>query len=192
MSSYNLQYFNYSIDEDLHKVYNNLDKKIKNNNYDILIGHSLGGGLLLKYFTNNKESINKYKKIIYLMPLIHQQLIRKFLFDTFSWVKYLPKYFICPNDSLFDNGNILNDTFVIIPIHQLATQYKDISSLDISLINNSNSHMLYVKNELLTPIDSVTLNKITNKTIINGKHECFNETSNCTEFFSLLKNILLS
>ena len=103
MSQYNLEYFNYSPEEDLPDVYARLCDKIENNLFDVIIGHSIGGGLLLKFLTEHKnymDCISKTtKKIIFLMPLIEAGNIPyKIIAKIPLLCGYYPKNIACPNN----------------------------------------------------------------------------------------------
>jgi hypothetical protein len=196
MSQYKLEYFNYSPEEDLSVVYARLCDKIENNLYDVIIGHSMGGGLLLKFLTEHKEYMDciskTNKKIIFLMPLIERSLAN----DIIAWIPfienvYLPKLIAFPNNFLYDDGNILNDDIYPVLGKQFVTmETKYIDKMDLSIIDRNNCHMIYAKNELFNVISQPTLNKIKNKTILEGKHQMFMEANHSIQFFQTLKSLL--
>jgi len=192
---YKLKYFNYSPEEELDEVYKRLCKTLSIQKYDILIGHSMGGGLLLKYLTENKKKIKKYDKLLFLMPLVSKVPSTNILTKIpFSEKLYLPKALILPNNNLFDLGNILNDNYKLLCVKQVVTMYNDnkyISSTDLTILNKKNCHLVYAKNEKFTIIQDDVLDKIKNKTILEGKHEMFNEFDNSRKFFPTLKHLLL-
>jgi hypothetical protein len=196
MSKYNLEYFNYSPEEDLPDVYARLCDKIENNLFGVLIGHSVGGGLLLKFLTENTnymDCISKTnKKIIFLMPLIEKYTVYGILSKIpFVPQLYLPKFLSCPNNNLYENGNILNDDFYPIANKQVAMMYNEYTDkLDLSIIDKDNCHMIYAKGELFNVMSQQTLNNIKNKTILEGKHEMFSEANHSVKFFQTLKSLL--
>lgn len=198
MSEYNLEYFNYSPEEDLSVVYTRLCDKIENNLFDVIIGHSIGGGLILKFLTEHKEYMDciskTNKKIIFLIPLIEEYI----LYSTLSKIPlvehlYVPKLLGFPNNSLYEEGNVFNDDFSPLLCKQWVTMIsKYIDKLDLSIINNNNCHMIYAKGEMFNVMSQRTLDKIKNKTILEGKHEMFMEASHSTKFFQTLKSLLES
>jgi hypothetical protein len=192
MSEYNLEYFNYSPEDKLSDVYAKLCDKIKNNLYDVIMGHSMGGGLLLKFLTEHKEFITKYNKIIFLMPIIERYIINDIVTNIpFVSDLYLPPALMFPAFRLRDGGNILNDDFAAIRAKQLAIMNNEyIDKLDLSIINNKNCYMIYAKGEEFNVMSSSTLNSIKNKTILEGKHEMFSEANHSTKFFQTLKSLL--
>jgi hypothetical protein len=196
MSQYNLEYFNYSTEDDLSTVYARLCDKLENNLFDVLIGHSMGGGLMLKFLTEHKEYMDciskTNKKIIFLMPLIERSIANDFIAGIpFIENVYLPKLIAFPNNFLYDDGNILNDDVYPVLGKQFVTmQQKYIDKLDLSIIDQNNCHMIYAKNELFNVISQKTLNNIKNKTILEGKHQMFMEANHSTKFFQTLKYLL--
>lgn len=196
MSSYKLEYFNYSPEEDLSSVYARLCDKLENNLFDAIIGHSMGGGLLLKFLTEHKnymDCISKTdKKIIFLMPLIERSIANDIIAGIpFIGNVYLPKLIAFPNNFLYNDGNILNDDIYPVLGKQFVTmQHKYIDKLDLSIIDQNNCHMIYAKNELFNIISLQTLNKIKNKTVLEGKHQMFMEANHSTKFFQTLKSLL--
>lgn len=197
MSQYNLEYFNYSPEEDLPDVYTKLCDKIENNLFDVIIGHSLGGGLLLKFLTEHKNYMdcisNTNKKIIFIMPIIVKDNILVDILAKNPLVPqlYLPKFLSCPNNNLYEHGNILNDDLYPIANKQIGTMYNDyINKMDLSIIDSDNCHMIYAKGELINVMSQQTLDKIKNKTILEGKHEMFSEASHSIKFFKTMKSLL--
>ena len=196
MSSYKLEYFNYSPEEDLSTVYAKLCDKIENNLFDVIIGHSMGGGLLMKFLTEHKNYVDcmskSNKKVIFLMPLIEKYLPIDILAKIpFVSNTYFPKLIAIPNNQLYDDGNILNDDFYPIHNKQVSTMYNDyIDKMDLSIIDHECCHMIYAKGELLNVILPQTLKNIKNKTILEGKHQMFMEANHSTKFFQTLKSLL--
>ena len=60
---YDFTYFDYEPSEALGVVYKRMCSNIDSVNPDILIGHSLGGGLVAKYVRYHTETINKGVKM---------------------------------------------------------------------------------------------------------------------------------
>jgi hypothetical protein len=195
-SNIKCKYFDYNVKEDLEIVYKRLCNEIEDNLYDIYCGHSMGGGLLMKYCLEHPE-MNKCKqhKIILLMPLIHiNYYIYKIANIVPDWIQ-LPKPLILPNKFLFEMGNILNDHYYLIPIKQVKQMYKFSSDFRINMLRNNilqndNFHLFYARSEMFNFIPQEILDKITNLHEVDGHHECFNENSNSNEFFKLFLSVI--
>ena len=187
-------YFNYSVSENINDVYKKLCHVIKNNKYTTLVGHSMGGGLLMKYI--DEHDVTKFHKIILLMPLVYKQFLDN-LFSNIPFIQYLYliKAFFIPAHKLYNLGNILNDSYNLIPVQQTVLMYKDIMLSNKKIIKNLNKNkncvLFYATDEQLNNIDPQVLKKIKNKVIVNGKHECFNEFINANQFFKKFKKHLL-
>ena len=194
LSEFSLIYFNYSPDEDISTVYKRLSNILDTHTYDILLAHSLGCGLLMKYITDHKDKVSGYEKIVYLMPLIVKTRLNDIIsmIPLIEYVK-LPKHLILPNNKLYHDGNVLNDNLRLIPIQQVVNFYRDyMNHIDITLINSSNSTLVYASEEEFNVIDTQHLDAIKNKVFVSGKHECFNELGHSTAFFNALKQILIT
>ncbi len=192
LSEYKLVHFNYTPDEDINDVYNRLQKQITMFNYDILMGFSLGGCLLMKLYQEHNISETK---CIFLMPLITKDNLKFRLLSKIPFIKNLrlPKAVYLPNNSLYNNGNIINDSYNLISPQQIFTIYNDwIDKFDIQLLNNKNCHIIYAEDETINVISKKNLDKIKNITILPGKHEIFNDFHTEKLFFTTLKNLLNS
>jgi hypothetical protein len=191
LDKYDLEYFNYSPDEDIVEVYSQLSKRIRKGKYTHLIGHSMGGGLLMRYIHDHK--IEHSVKIILLMPMIYKIPLNKVIANIpYSGNLKFPKALIIPNSKLYNQGNILNDNYNLLSISQVVSMYNNIMLEPIefaSTINNSNCVLFYATREALTliPEQSLNLIKPKNLVMINGLHECFNSIGgDSREFFQKL------
>ena len=180
-------------DEELIDVYSRLEDTINKGKFTIIIGHSLGGGLTLKYFSDNKKSIKKFSKIILLMPFITTD----YPLTIISYIPFLnrislPKGLIIPNSNLYDDGNILNDTFNFVSGKQLTTMVLDfIPKLDLSLLESANFSLISATDDKTGGyMNENTLSKINNKIVLEGKHQMFMDFDKCKEFFKTIKTIL--
>ena len=192
-SNYNLDIFNYSNNEDIIIVYKRLEKLIKKNNYNIILSHSMGGALVFNYCYYN--DINNFHKIIFIAPLICKiQMIDNLFKIPFISNLSLPKAILLPNSILFEYGNILNDSFNLVPVKQIYQTYTYLIKDEKKVINlfnkNENMYLIYMNDEYITIINDEILKKIKNKKIIRGKHRVFFECSNLYYFFCLIKKLL--
>ena len=163
-----VRYFNYSPDEDIVKVYKRLCKVIKNNDFTHLVGHSMGGGLLMRYIYHHANDVSKYKQVILLMPLLYKIPSNKFFFNIpFVRNISLPNAIVLPSSKAYSKGNILNDGFKLSKLND----------------NRSNTVLFYAREEGYTPIPNSVLKKIKNKVCVDGLHECFNSLETVKEFF---------
>lgn len=122
LDKYDLEYFNYSPDEDIVEVYSKLSKRIRKGKYTHLIGHSMGGGLLMRYIHDKK--IDNSVKIILLMPMIYKIPLNKIFANIpYSGNLKFPKALIIPNSKLYNHGNILNDSYNLLSVSQVVSMY---------------------------------------------------------------------
>jgi len=186
----NVEYFKYSMDEDIVKVYKRLRKVIKNNDFTHLVGHSMGGGLLMRYIYDYPDDIPKYKQVILLMPLLYKTRFNKFFFNLPLIRRIsLPNAIALPSSKAYSTGNILNDGFKLVKMKQPVDMYNEImlesadDFVDTLNDNGSNTVLFYARKEGYNPIPKDVLNKIKNKKYVNGLHECFNSLETTKEFF---------
>lgn len=198
---YRVDYFDYGPDDDISKEYDKLC--VQAHGYEILIGHSLGGGLLAKY--RNENIVNK--KIILLMPILFRSdtfnLINQFLLRPSLALNpklIFPKALFGPAQYIFEGGNLLNSDFSLISFKQVYDFYKEFKE------NNSESDylelfkcsenltMFYANGELLNTIDEDTLKQIEktgNLIRVEGLHECWRSINvNTNDFFTKLAEVL--
>jgi len=184
-----MTYFDYSPDEDLLTVYSRLQTQIKKGKYTHLIGHSMGGGLLMRYIYDKK--VRKDVKIILLMPLIYKEPINSVISKIpFASNISVPKGLIVRNSCLYDQGRFFNDDFYLLSLSQIVTMYNNIM-LDpeqfIAKLNScSNTTLFYASKDVLCPIPDSVLSKIKNVERIDGLHEAFNSVGTSNNFFKKL------
>ena len=184
-----MTYFDYSPDEDLLEVYKRLEKRIKKGKYTHLIGHSIGGGLLMRYIYDHK--VNNNVKFILLMPLIYKTLITQIIASIpFASNLSLPKGLLIPNSNLYDQGSFINDTFKLLPLSQVSQMYNNImleSEQFVAKLNSCpNCVLFYATKEAFNTIPDSVLSKIKNVEQIDGLHECFNSVGTSNDFFKKL------
>jgi pimeloyl-ACP methyl ester carboxylesterase len=184
-----VRYFNYSPNEDIVKVYKRLCKVIKDNDFTHLIGHSMGGGLLMRYIYDHPNDVSKYKQVILLMPLLYKIPFNKFFFNI-PFVRNIsvPNALVLSSSKAYSRGNILNDGFKLSKLKQIVEMYKEIMLESGEFIetlneNRSNTVIFYASEEGYTPIPNSVLKKIKNKVYVDGLHECFNSLETVKEFF---------
>jgi|DEB19_MinimDraft_3_1074340.scaffolds.fasta_scaffold31782_1 pimeloyl-ACP methyl ester carboxylesterase len=183
-----VEYFNYSMDENIVKVYKRLQRVIKNDNFTHLIGHSMGGGLLVRYMYDHPDDISRYKHVMLLMPLLYKTPFNKFFFNI-PLVRRLslPNAFVLASSKAYSTGNILNDGFKYSKLQQPADMYNKImleADEFVDVLNeNRNTVIFYAREEGYTMIPKTVLKKIKNKVYVNGLHECFNSLETVKEFF---------
>jgi pimeloyl-ACP methyl ester carboxylesterase len=184
-----VRYFNYSPNEDIVKVYKRLCKVIKDNDFTHLVGHSMGGGLLMRYIYDHANDVSKYKQVILLMPLIYKIPFNKFFFNI-PFVRNIsvPNALVLPSSKAYSRGNILNDGFKLSKLKQVVEMYKEImleSGEFVETLNDNRSNIVlfYANEEGYTPIPNSVLKKIKNKVCVDGLHECFNSLETVKEFF---------
>jgi hypothetical protein len=202
-TKYKLVYFGYHTSEPLSSVYEKLYNIIRHGNFRVLMGHSLGSALVAKYVRDNP--INSYDHIILTMPFISAtSTINTLLKCTFAYNIKIAKALIIPNPrnngiktSLFSKfiSVLANDSFELINIHQLFDAKQDLFLNDeqiISLFDLPNIKLIYSDHDSLVHIDAEVLDKINNKYIVSGGHECYNYISYSNQFFDALSKIITS
>jgi pimeloyl-ACP methyl ester carboxylesterase len=181
-------YFNYSPNDDILQTYNRLCNTIHNTRFTHLIGHSMGGGLLMKYISDYSNKIAQYKAVILLMPLLYKVPLNN-LIAKIPFIRNIraPKALILPASKLYKSGNILNDNYNFISVSQISDMYNYIMLTHTDFVYLLNKHkntlLFYAKDEAFNTIPANILKKINNKVIVNGLHECFNDFSTSREFF---------
>ena len=193
---YKVTYFNYAVTDDIQMVYKQLCGLIKKKKWDVLIGHSLGGGLLTKYIRNN--DVSAHKRVILLMPFIGTRTAHTLasLIPPLHSIS-LPKALLIPSVFLYEGASVLEDSWDLIPVHQFYDTYADpqVSSNDFSFINDaSNIYMFYASQEMFNTIDEIYLARISPTKLkrVDGLHEVFYspDTKNAKSFFSKINKLL--
>jgi pimeloyl-ACP methyl ester carboxylesterase len=194
--SNSVTYFNYNPTENIAKVYENMCSTIRKGKFTHLIGHSMGGGLLMKYIADYPHKIPVYKKIILLMPLIYKEPVNNFIAKIpFVRNVFLPKAVILPASKLYSLGNFLNDDYNVVSLSQIVDAYHHMmldSEKFVHLLNKHRKNIIvfYAKQEFFNTIPDNILNKIENLVLVNGLHECFNDLTTNNEFFKEMERIL--
>jgi hypothetical protein len=189
-----IEYFNYEPNVDIKDVYNKLVEQIQTTKYDILIGHSLGGGLLLKYCKENDNLVDAFDKIIFLMPYIYTSpysLIHIASKMNMSCVEsiYLPQ-------SLLSSNSVENH-YSLIPLKQIVQSHsilflneEDIVKT-LNKLNAENGFFVYSKDENVSQIDTSILDRINDVIYVDGNHTCFCERNNNSIcFFKMFDDLL--
>jgi hypothetical protein len=189
-----IEYFNYDPTENIQDVYNNLVQQIQTTKYDILIAHSLGGGLLLKYC--NENDISGFQKVIFLMPYIHTNPyslihIASKINMNFSCIEnvYLPQCLL--------SSNSVENHYSMIPLKQIIQSHtivflneEDIVKT-LNKLNAENGFFVYSKEENVSTIDSSILEQIDDIIYVDGNHTCFCERNNNSIcFFKMFHDLL--
>lgn len=187
-----LDYFRYKTAESLHDVYERLFNILKSNKHDLVICHSMGCCLAMKYVHETKDK----RRFILCMPFIHMSLFTKLL-SNIPLIQhlYLPKCCLVPNHLLIDGGNIFNDELRFIRCNQIHTAVADFLLPDeklIQTINTNNIHIIYSESEFISPIDINILSQIKRDQISysKGKHISFSNTYHMSNFFDVFTNAL--
>jgi pimeloyl-ACP methyl ester carboxylesterase len=184
-----VEYFDYNPDEDIVKVYKRLSKVLKDGEYTHLIGHSMGGGLVMRYIYDYPDEISKYRHVILLMPLLYKNPSNNFLLNI-PFLKNipLPNAIFLPSSKAYKTGNIINDGFKLTKFKQVAGMYNEImldSDVFVDTLNENrlNTVLFYAIEEGYNQIPTDVLKKIKNKKYINGLHESFNSLDTVKDFF---------
>lgn len=202
MSEYKLQYFWYTTDEPLDRVYERLVETINSCDYSVLMGHSMGGALLAKYCREN--DVSGYEKIILLMPFIRtNSFLNKALTFEFAKGWRVPKAMLLPRSHIegadtnlasFIISVIINDTFAPIGIHQPFYAKTNLFLTDNEIIeffiNNDKIHLIQSPTDSLVSFDDTILSQIKNQYSVEGGHLSFSSKKYENTFFDKLLSIL--
>ena len=199
-SKYKLEYFKYTTEEPLDKVYDRLHQTIKNGDFSILMGHSMGGALLSKFCREN--DMDKFEKIVLLMPFISTNSILNNLLKLDFVQNYkFPKALILPqphisgidvNPFSFIISVIANDSFGLISIHQVfyAKQNLLLTEKQIIKLFKKNIHLIHSLTDSLVSFEPDVLSKIKNKYLVDGGHLSFSSKKYDDTFFDILYDII--
>ena len=191
-SKYKVDYFRYKTTEELFDVYKRLGDILDTKKHALIITHSMGSCLTMKYI-NEHQCKRPY---IMCMPFIHTSVITK-LVCSIPMLKYLhlPKFCLIPNHNLIDGGNIFNDESKLICWKQVHSSVSDFFIADdklVETINANNIHILYARNEFISPIYSSVLSQINPEQIsyVKGKHVSFSNCYQMRHFFDILTDTM--
>ncbi len=187
--------FTYGPNEDLLDVYQGLLTTIDTIKPEILIGHNVGGGLLVKYV---KSKNYKKEKIILLMPFICRNpildLVSKFLkfHQVFDPKLVFPKAMFTPPFYNSKGSIVFNTDFTMVSFNQPYDMYMDndiqLNDVFAFMEYNPNVTIFYAEDERLNTIDETTLQRILpNCRLIKGYWH-----SNNTDLFVRVNNRLTS
>jgi len=185
-SKYKITIFRYKREEPLELVYKHICDLLTTNDYKVIIGHSLGGGLLLKYLSEHEEK----RKVILLMPFISVPKWKQVAFSYLNLTPFalrLPKCVAIPNSSLFEGGNIINDSATMLDLSQITYATNNILLPDDDIVNvfekTADIIMVYADDETVSPIECRLLDRIEKKVYVKGKHVSFADIVTVNLFF---------
>jgi hypothetical protein len=192
-SKYKITFFRYKREDPLDMVYTHLCERLATNEHKIIMGHSLGGGLLTKYLSEHEET----RKVILLMPFITVPKWKQIVVSYFNLTPFalrLPKCIVVPNSSLFEGGNIINDHATMLDLSQVSYAINHLFLIDDDIVNvfqkTSDVIMIYADDETVSPIDSALLDRIEKKVYVKGKHVPFADPYTTKHFFDEFVKLL--
>ena len=198
-----VEYFGYNPNDDIEDVYQRLCETIRANRSDgptHLIGHSMGGGLLMRWvkdhYTTKQTKYRQIEKVVLLMPLVYKVGILESLCQiTLAGRLFVPKALILPASQTFTDGNLLNDDFSLLPVKQIVGMYRRYMLDSTDLVDTLNHHsdkvvLFYAKEEAFNVIPTEILDEIDHVVYVDGLHESFNGRNTSRAFFkALLRHI---
>lgn len=199
MSKYKLEYFKYTTEERLDQVYKRLEQIIKKGNYSVLMGHSMGGGLLSRFCREN--DVSGYEKIILLMPFIRTNpTLNRLLTCDFAREWRIPKAMILPQSFVegakvttisYIVSALLHDSFAPIGIHQcLYSKRLLLTDKEIIRLFKKNIHLIHSPTDELISFAPELLSRIKNQYSVEGGHLSFSSKKYDNNFFDTLYNII--
>lgn len=187
-SNVNLSFFRYKTTDDLRAVYQQLADILDTREHDLIITHSMGSCLCLRYIADTNDT----RKIVMCMPFISTSNAMKCMTHIpLIQYAYVPKCCLIPNHTLYDGGNILNDNMKLVSFQQVYFAISDLFLNEDELVCVINDHpdlrVIYAENELVSPINGSILSQIRGKVSFSrGKHVSFANVVDMGDFFDVL------
>ena len=192
-SKYKVTFFRYKREEPLDAVYKRMCELLVASECKLIIGHSLGGGLLVKYLSEHEEK----RKVILLMPFISVPRWKQIAFSYLYLSPFafrLPKCVAIPNSGLFEGGNIINDTATLLDLSQITFASNNLFLSEDEVIRvfetTSDIVMMYADDETISPIECELLDRIKKKVYVKGKHVSFADIITTKHFFDEFAKLL--
>jgi len=189
-SQYKVDFFTYTTNERIIDVYKRLN--VLTPSYDIIIGHSMGGGLIYRMMCD--KLLLENQKVILLMPFVYAPQWQKMLTNIPLIDKiYIPNSLLFPSSKLFDLGNMSNNNNTLIQLHQVIDMIQwmpEIDNLPDIINNNKNVSVIFGNNDEISGIPSIISSRIINSKLVPGLHEPFNSRRFDNVFFTILENAL--
>jgi hypothetical protein len=191
-SNYEVTFFRYKTTEPLNDVYKRLTDILDTKQHDLILCHSMGSCLAVKYIQHTGDK----RRFILCMPFLQASLFTRLLgkIPILQHI-YVPKCCLLPNHMIFDGGNILNDEITPVACNQVYSAVHDFFLPEdelIQTVNTHNIHIIYSINEMVSPIDPQTLAlfKTDRISYSKGKHVSFSNAYYMGDFFEVFTNVL--
>lgn len=197
-------FFHYSNSEDIRSVYARLVDVLSKSRHEVVMAHSMGGCLFVKYMSEFPERLRSFKKIVLLMPLISKvawiDVVSRIAIAA-PFIEDIPVFIpaFLSSTALSDNTNITNDfcnnnfSELWVPSKQVVQCYNDIILPPEQLVRLLNGTpqcvLIHASDETVAPIDPHCLAQIRRKVQVQGKHECFNDSARAIPFFAKLAKV---
>jgi hypothetical protein len=187
-SNTKLTFFRYKTTDDLRETYRQLAAILDTKEHDLIITHSMGSCLCLKYIADTNDTRN----IVMCMPFIStSRAIRLATHIPLIEHLYVPKCCLIPNHTLYDGGNILNDDISLVRCQNIYFAITDFFLDEPDLVRVINGHkkmrIIYAESELVSPIAPDILTQIRGKVAFSkGKHVSFANIVCMSDFFDVL------
>lgn len=181
-------FFRYKTSDDLGAVYKSLVSILATREHDLIITHSMGSCLYLKYLSETVD----LRKVIICMPFIKvSQSVKLLTLVPLVKYMYLPKFCLIPNHNLYEGGNVFNDTTKLVCCRQIYHAISNMFLSDEEIVRIVNSHpslrIIYAENETVSPIDDALLSRISDHvSMTKGKHLSFANAVYMSDFFNVL------
>jgi pimeloyl-ACP methyl ester carboxylesterase len=184
-----ITYFNYGPNEHIKNVFERLNQILSiQNNYNVIVAHSMGACLLTKYLHLNPEyGCTNVIKIILIAPfLVKNKKYEEIINPIFM------KFFIIPNFLISKKVNTELVNFK--QIHQIYKKKYGFFLNEETLIHLINSHpslhIVYSKDENITVIPNDILDKMKNVIYVEGGHCAFEDKKYMDAFFNIFVGLL--
>lgn len=184
-------YFTYTWTECADSVYARLRDTLAATRYDSVVGHSMGGALVARYFTRNPDSLRSYASVVLCMPLISTGNRLHAMLARVPLIGLMP----IPSSVLYVD-RLLNCTFPLseavgVPrpfcSQQIVHVYREwIPHLDLAMLARPNVHLIYATDDALCPLTASTVARAAHAYRVTGDHEAFNAPRSSRAFFAAL------
>jgi hypothetical protein len=196
---YSIRYFHYNPEDNLYEVFTRLCRILRKNQFEILIGHSMGGCLLFRYATHaHPRLIAAYHRLIFLMPLLYRRPVFASIFTMFPHVRKIHLQRCMSASTRRHDGNIWNESARFVSCKQIVQMYNEMmpqtdSEIVDLFVKTPNAVMMYASDEMLNVVPDSIRTRIhpTQCVLVDGKHECFRDASFSLGFFRRFRDVLL-
>jgi pimeloyl-ACP methyl ester carboxylesterase len=195
-SDHTVDYFTYTWTECADSVYARLSDALAATRYDSVVGHSMGGALVARYFTRKPDRLRSHASVVLCMPLISTDNRLHALLSHVPFIGLMP----VPSSVLYVD-RLLKCTFPLSEAvgalglfcgQQIVHVYREwLPHLDIGMLASPNVRLIYATEDALCPLAASTVARAAHAYRVDGDHEAFNAPRSSGAFFAALERALI-